>query len=146
MMWLNGKSTLEATTQLKDIYCWTEGKLMSEQWEWIWKTKVPPKIKLFLLKITHKVVPTKSFLAHRGMNLDLKCLWCDLEVEDLDHLFWRCNLESTLWSIISSWLGIRYIIMPNNRFDINYLMKLWKSQDSGSRYWRTFVSVTLWIN
>lgn len=77
-----------------DKYNTTQGyKLLSEgdnevnvQWEWIWKSKIPPKIKLFLWKIAHKIIPTKSFLAHRGLNIKTKCSWCDLEVEDLDHM------------------------------------------------------------
>lgn len=56
-------------------------------WRLIWKCKVPPRIKTFLWKFQHKVMPTKSLLQHKGINVNPICSWCGSALEEQNHLF-----------------------------------------------------------
>lgn len=129
---------------------WFHKILMAERdntidlWSWIWSCKVSPKIKFFLWKISHRIIATKYFVNRRGVNLDTRCWWCSSIEEDIDHLFWGCPLASTFWSILTSWLSIRFISMPCNKFNLYSIFTFRKGEDANKRYWQIFVSSNLW--
>ena len=52
----------------------------------VWKDKIPPKIKMFMLFIENKVLLTKDNMARRGWIGDLSCCFC-YQHESIDHLF-----------------------------------------------------------
>lgn len=121
----------------------TDG-MISNHWNWIWKSKIPPKIKVFLWKINHRIIPTKFFLSRRGLNLNsLACSWCNHIPEHIEHLFWECPLATTLWAILFQWTGINSFRMPNDIFCLNHLF-MQKQGDSLNKFWPIFVSSILW--
>lgn len=111
---------------------------------WIWKCKIPPSVKIFLWKISLKILPTKIFLISRSMNLDPVCHWCGLHQEDLSHLFWNCSLATTAWERLSLWLNIGPINLASNDFDLHSLFSNRLGKEY-SKYWNIFVAATLWL-
>jgi hypothetical protein len=68
--------------------------------KYLWKLKIPLKIKFFMWFLNKKkVLLTKDNLAKRKWNGCKKCCFCDAE-ETNEHLFISCPLKKILWHII----------------------------------------------
>jgi hypothetical protein len=67
--------------------------------KYIWKIKVPLKIKIFMWFLHHKVILTKDNLAKRKWQGCKKCAFCDKD-ESIQHLFFECPLAKIIWRII----------------------------------------------
>jgi hypothetical protein len=57
----------------------------------IWKLKLPLKIKVFLWYLYKGVVLTKDNLARQQWQRDRKCCFCSFD-ESIQHLFFDCHL------------------------------------------------------
>ena len=65
---------------------------MEEQrWKKLWKMKCPGKVKHFLWCMTHNTLALRMTLKRRGMELDTRCVMCNLLNEDGGHLFFSCK-------------------------------------------------------
>jgi hypothetical protein len=53
-------------------------------------SKIDRKIVNISFKLIHDVVPTKDFIAKRGMVVNRLCSFCRLADETTEHLFWHC--------------------------------------------------------
>lgn len=69
--------------------------------KFIWKIKIPLKMKKILWLITHNSILTKDVLIHRGGKGDSLCQFCDQE-ETINHLFLLCPLAKFMWNIQTS--------------------------------------------
>jgi hypothetical protein len=67
--------------------------------KYIWKIKVPLKIKIFMWFLHRKVILTKDNLAKRNWEGSKTCVFCDKD-ESIQHLFFECPLAKTVWRII----------------------------------------------
>jgi hypothetical protein len=67
--------------------------------KYIWKLKVPLKIKIFMWFLHHKVILTKDNLAKRNWNGCKRCAFCDSE-ESINHLFFACPFASLVWRVV----------------------------------------------
>jgi hypothetical protein len=67
--------------------------------KYIWKIKVPLKIKIFTWFLYKKVIVTKDNLTKRKWNGCKKCVFCDSE-ESINHLFFTCPFARLIWRII----------------------------------------------
>jgi hypothetical protein len=67
--------------------------------KYLWKIKVPLKIKIFLWFLNHKVLLTKDNLAKRNWNGCQKCVFCD-SMETVEHLFILCPFAQIIWRLI----------------------------------------------
>ena len=92
----------------------------SVPWSFVWKIKIPQKIKLFLWKLHLNVLPTKSFILNRGVSVvtGIQCTLCDLMEETVNHLFVECSSAKRIWLHVCSWglapiLHLKYI--PSTR-------------------------------
>jgi hypothetical protein len=57
--------------------------------KYLWKLKIPLKIKIFMWFLKHKVLLTKDNLAKRKWTGCQKCCFCD-SMESIEHLFLSC--------------------------------------------------------
>ncbi|KAL0453544.1 UNVERIFIED_CONTAM: hypothetical protein Slati_1332500 [Sesamum latifolium] len=71
----------------------------SQSWEFIWKSKAPPKVKLFGWRCTQEALPTIQQLRHRGIQVGEGCGYCDSEAEDLMHVLFRCSFARLVWAV-----------------------------------------------
>jgi hypothetical protein len=67
--------------------------------KYIWKMKVPLKIRIFMWFLQKKVILTKDNLAKRNWQGDVRCCFCDHE-ENIQHLFLTCPFTRMIWRII----------------------------------------------
>ena len=64
--------------------------------KYIWKMKVPLKIKIFMWFLHRKVILTKDNLARRNWEGNQSCVFCDKN-ETIQHLFFECPLARIIW-------------------------------------------------
>jgi hypothetical protein len=67
--------------------------------KYIWKIKVPLKIRIFMWFLHKKVILTKDNLLKRNWQGSSKCCFCDQD-ETIQHLFFTCPFATILWRII----------------------------------------------
>lgn len=68
-----------------------------DNWRWVWNLHLPPKIGIFAWRCLRGILPSKSLLIKRGMNIDPICTCCGLEQETMEHIFRDCNWTSFFW-------------------------------------------------
>lgn len=71
----------------------------------MWKTKLPLKIKVFMVYLCKKVVLTKDNLLKRNWKGNVSCCFCPMRKDD-EHLFFRCPLVMFVQRVVSISLGI----------------------------------------
>ena len=59
-------------------------------WKKVWRLPVPHKVKHFLWRACHDILPTKANLMQRKVLSDDICEECMLEAETSAHFFWSC--------------------------------------------------------
>lgn len=90
-------------------------KLVTDEYtypqKFLWKVKIPAKIKVFLWLVNKRSILTKDSLIKRGWVGSNLCVMCGRE-ETIDHLFFTCTTASLLWSILKCSFNLKSI--PNN--------------------------------
>jgi hypothetical protein len=66
---------------------------------YLWKLKIPLKIKVFMWFLNSKVLLTKDNLAKRNWKGCTKCCFCD-SIETVQHLFLSCPFAQIIWRMI----------------------------------------------
>ena len=67
--------------------------------KYLWKLKIPLKIKIFMWFLSNKVLLTKDNLVKRKWNGCKKCCFCD-SAETINHLFLSCPFAKIIWRIV----------------------------------------------
>ncbi|CAJ2637710.1 unnamed protein product [Trifolium pratense] len=82
----------------------------------LWRNDVPSKVNFFGWRLLLERLPTRMALHHRGIlnNVhELSCVFCFLDNEDCNHLFFLCPFSKRIWEAIFKWIGKRF--PPNNK-------------------------------
>ena len=90
------------------------------------RTTLESKRREFKFKIFNRIVFTKEKLFRCGMAESPSCAFCQTEVESVEHLLFSCNVSSSFWKHVLSWLRDYNISVDNlkeedvifGRFDI----------------------------
>ena len=61
------------------------------------KTSTDPQLKWFQARIIHRILPTKKYLHLCKLTHSPLCVFCNNNVETLNHLFWDCNFVQSFW-------------------------------------------------
>jgi hypothetical protein len=69
-------------------------------WRSIWKLKIPSKIKIFIWRALHGILPLKSILVNRHIGTSGECPICQLGPEDIQHLLFLCPVASDIWQAL----------------------------------------------
>lgn len=70
-----------------------------EDWSWIWKMRLPQKLKGFLWLVFHGKLLTNQMRLKRGLTTDPTCPHC-CGIEDMSHLFRDCFKAKEVWLAI----------------------------------------------
>lgn len=62
----------------------------------MWKTPIPPKIKVFTWQLIRGRLQTRD-LIHTNLVINQNCPFCQNSLEDLNHLFFLCPFSSAVW-------------------------------------------------
>ena len=89
-------------------------------WEgnWIWKTNIPPKLKIFLWQIFHNGLPVRGTLLKREMKINATCPLCHEDIETFEHLFVQCSYAKKQRKGILHFLIIGY---PGSYYPMNLM-------------------------
>ncbi|CAL1358763.1 unnamed protein product [Linum trigynum] len=66
-------------------------------WARLWKLMIPPKIKIFLWRLAHEILPTNKNIESRNKEAAVECPFCHLE-ETHNHIFRECQWAIRIWS------------------------------------------------
>ena len=81
----------------------------------LWKTRLPQKIKVFLWLVRNKKILTKDNLFKRHWQGNLDCIFCGL-LESIDHLFFHCPVARFVWRIFQ--IAFNLISTPKDTADL----------------------------
>ena len=82
--------------------------------KYIWKIKVPLKIRIFMWFLHRKVILTKDNLAKRNWQGNMKCCFCSMD-ETIQHLFIDCPLAKIVWQMVHMAFNI---LLPTSITDL----------------------------
>jgi hypothetical protein len=83
--------------------------------KYIWKLKVPLKIRIFMWFLNRKVILTKDNLVKRQWTGCTKCVFCDAP-ESIDHLFISCPFAKLVWRVVQFTFNIEPPTSVTNMF------------------------------
>jgi hypothetical protein len=67
-------------------------------WKILWKLQIPSKIKIFIWRAIHGIIPLKCILANRHIGNSSECPICKQGPEDIQHLLFLCPATQDLWT------------------------------------------------
>jgi hypothetical protein len=70
-------------------------------WQIIWKLKVPNKVKIFIWRALHGIVPLKAILANRHVGKEGGGPICNNAAEDILHMVFKCPMAKDLWELLN---------------------------------------------
>ena len=70
---------------------------VQENWDEIWKLRLPNKIKVFGWRACHEILPTSRNLTRKRIINDNKCSICTRETESTIHSLWDCVAVQDNW-------------------------------------------------
>ena len=86
---------------LDDSHCTDPGpsdtSLLVQAWNTIWSIQVPPKVRHFLWRASHKSLPTRQNLHRRHVIDDPICPSCNSKMETTLHIIWLCSTSQNVW-------------------------------------------------
>ena len=77
-------------------------------WRICWTAKTTPRVKVFVWRLVHEIIPIGSILQKRGLAVDYRCTVCGQPGDYLQHIFLDCKLSVSVWNlcapeVISVW-------------------------------------------
>ncbi|GAA0163397.1 hypothetical protein LIER_39587 [Lithospermum erythrorhizon] len=66
-------------------------------WKHLWSIKIPPRVKNFIWRCLHNILPTKDKLLKGRLNVDGTCMLCGEDGETLFHILLPCQFSRRFW-------------------------------------------------
>jgi hypothetical protein len=88
----------------KSVYQCLERNIAGSHNKWIWKAKIPLKIKIFLWQLFQNAVQTRDNLKRRKWEGSPLCSFCN-QIETANHLFFSCSHARVLWGTLGTMFG-----------------------------------------
>ena len=67
-------------------------------WSWVWKARVPNKVKIFSWRAYQNILPTRDNLVQRRVMDDASCCFCHRATEMVLHVLWECGAAWDVWA------------------------------------------------
>ncbi|XP_057451810.1 uncharacterized protein LOC130743585 [Lotus japonicus] len=93
-------SSKEGYTWLRDT---NQPSIPAADWGWIWKIKVPEKVKVFLWLTLHQALPVNSNRFKCHLTHSESCSRCSSAREDCLHCLRDCPHSRELWAKLGAW-------------------------------------------
>jgi hypothetical protein len=77
-------------------------------YRFLWKSKLPQKIKVFIWLVVRNKILTKDNLIKRSWHGSSKCYFCG-GLESIEHLFFKCSIARFVWRVIQIALNLDFI-------------------------------------
>lgn len=120
IFWNLTKSKMFST---KSMYTLLEKDIAGSNYKWIWRSKIPLKIKIFMWQLFQDAVLTRDNMKKRNWGGSPLCSFCAND-ETAKHLFFECSCARYVWGVVGRALGAGNI--PNS---------LWQAWAWFHTYW-----------
>jgi hypothetical protein len=111
IVWCLGKKGFSVNSLYK--------KKISDQvavsYKFLWKSKLPQKIKIFIWLVVRNKILTKDNLKKRNWKGSQDCCFCGCD-ETIDHLFFYCPISRYVWRVIQVALNLE--VIPKNIIEL----------------------------
>lgn len=87
----------------------TYGTIANPLFRNLWKCNVPSKVIALSWRIILNRLQIRENLLKRGVIMEtknVKCVFCDLGIELVQHLFFECVFVVSVWYSVYNWMGI----------------------------------------
>ena len=91
-------------------------KWWENKYKMIFKLTQDVKIRWFNYRIIHRLLATNEYLHKIGIEDSSTCDFCNDDIENLQHVFWECNLVKPIWVELCNWV--------NQELDLNISLTL----------------------
>ncbi|KAK1361719.1 hypothetical protein POM88_046193 [Heracleum sosnowskyi] len=110
-------------------------------WNYVWKMKVPLKVKHFIWRVSHSWLPVNFELSRRNIPVMKFCQMCGIcDIEDISHSLWRCPSISHMWKLA----GLKAYITNNpDRHPLNFMNRLMEIYEEDFNFF-AIVSWQIW--
>jgi hypothetical protein len=72
---------------------------------YLWKIRIPLKIKVFIWLLYRDAILTKDNLVKRNWQGNVRCCFCD-SLETIQYLFFDCALVKFIWRVMQITFGL----------------------------------------
>jgi hypothetical protein len=99
---------------------------MNPVWKILWKLKIPSKVRNFIWRALHGILPLKCILANRHIGDSGECPICHKGAEDVLHLLFQCPAAKTLWSCLNldALIDTAIVVDRSGSAVLEYLLRL----------------------
>ncbi|KAL0427275.1 UNVERIFIED_CONTAM: hypothetical protein Slati_2902300 [Sesamum latifolium] len=92
-------------------------------WQFLWRAKVPPKVKSLAWRACQEAIPVSCNVRRRGLSISTLCMHCGLEQEDGFHVLLRCLFSRQVWALLC--LPWRWINFAEGTTE-DWMRSVWK--------------------
>ncbi|KAM6566494.1 hypothetical protein CsatA_025622 [Cannabis sativa] len=118
----SGCFTVNSAYHLANSSCSTPGPsdpfTFKRWWTTVWSSNIPPKIKHFVWKAFHHILPTSLNLFHRHSTPSPHCSICHSQLDSNSHSLIQCSRAGKIWKNSS----FRQFYLTNRNCDIKEFM------------------------
>ena len=93
--------------------------LINPVWKEVWKLCIPGKVRIFLWKVLHGVLPCHGVLANRHIPVQVQCHRCAVGFEDIQHCLFGCKRAKQVWKEIGLYEEIQKAIVLDRSGSVN---------------------------
>ncbi|GKE62814.1 RNA-directed DNA polymerase, eukaryota, reverse transcriptase zinc-binding domain protein, partial [Tanacetum coccineum] len=87
-----------------------------------WNGCIHIKVNIFLWKLLLNKLPSRINLDRKGIDIpSILCPNCQEDVETVNHIFFTCEMASTLWSMLANWWEVDIPLCANMEDWISWL-------------------------
>ncbi|XP_039145742.1 putative receptor-like protein kinase At3g47110 [Dioscorea cayenensis subsp. rotundata] len=76
-----------------------------EGWHKLWSLRIAPRVKHFIWLLQHGRISTTDYLNSINLGPRSLCIFCNLELESIEHIFLDCCKVQSVWNLINHSLG-----------------------------------------
>ncbi|KAL3846296.1 hypothetical protein ACJIZ3_003699 [Penstemon smallii] len=114
-----------------------------QRWIWLWRERIPNKIKIFMWRAMKNLIPVAAILLQRHIPVDNFCPVCGCDEETSLHTLLLCPYARQVWALSNIPAEV-YIVLGGSVSD--WVEKLRTKLGSGERNLCWIISWTLWNN
>ena len=97
-------------------------------WRTLWSLHIPSKVKIFIWRVWHNILPVQTSLQRRGIVTPTLCTRCNEEPENLLHALLHCPAAMEVW--MQSVFGKQHMNWKSVSF-VELLLELMNSLSRG---------------
>ena len=80
------------------------------------------KLLWFQMKILHRILSTNKYLKMIGIMYDDKCSFCKTSNEDINHLFWNCDIVQEFWLDFLGWVKTKCTHLDHIQLNLQFVI------------------------